>query len=267
MVNYTKYPSIVNMDSRSGPRKSNNKNPDNFQLTEEERKVLRECRMNSFMRGIPAGLLAALLTRFAIRTGTGNFPHLASWSRFYYAASFTGGLLFGVASYRKTCLEKIMKLENSVLADQVREYFRRAGIEYTGPQPHKQDSGFDDSPVSGYDYSTTSDSTPTSESIPSRSNDKENNSVGSNNWQNIKPEAEEPRSSNFEELRKQNRQKWHQDQYTVRHNKQMDLSTKDKRLETKQDEESSHHEASSHDKQTQGSTGVVRKNKYGDPIE
>jgi hypothetical protein len=43
----------------------------------------------------------------------------------FIAVSFTGGLLFGVASYRKSCFEKIMQLENAVLSDQVREYYRR----------------------------------------------------------------------------------------------------------------------------------------------
>ena len=31
--------------------------------------------------------------------------------------------MVGVASYRKTCFEKIMALENSFLASQVREHF------------------------------------------------------------------------------------------------------------------------------------------------
>ena len=53
----------------------------------------------------------------------------------FIAVSFTGGLLFGVASYRKSCLEKIMQLENSVLSDQVREYYRRCEfIQYSFPR-------------------------------------------------------------------------------------------------------------------------------------
>ena len=41
-----------------------------------------------------------------------------SWS-FYSVAAFIGGLFAGVSSYKDKCFQKIMKLENSTLKDQV----------------------------------------------------------------------------------------------------------------------------------------------------
>lgn len=53
----------------------------------------------------------------------GRVPrHVQRWSWFYYSGAFLGSFLFGVSSYRKTCFEKLMALENSVLADQVRKH-------------------------------------------------------------------------------------------------------------------------------------------------
>lgn len=47
------------------------------------------------------------------------------WSLFYYSGAFIVTFMMGVSSYRQKCMEKIMALENSRLADQVREHMAR----------------------------------------------------------------------------------------------------------------------------------------------
>lgn len=95
-----------------------------LKLSEAEMKVLRECRVNSlYLRGLPLGLISAFGTRFVAHN---FYPHMKRWAGFYYTVSFGMGVAIGVASYKDKCFEKIMSLENSQLADQVREFQRRA---------------------------------------------------------------------------------------------------------------------------------------------
>jgi len=110
-------------------------------LTMEELKVLKECRTQSLAyRGIPAGVFGVLSVRAAIMSG--KFPRVAAWSGAFYAGTFGLGVLLGVGSYRRQCLEKILALENSSLGDQLREFQRQAGIPVT-PKPSSQSSEFD----------------------------------------------------------------------------------------------------------------------------
>ena len=128
-----------------------------LQLTEEEKGVLMECRRNSTARGkcrrglqrprrmryylaglaVTAGSL--VLLRALIGSGeplcvslspdplpTGKLPlHIQRWSSLYYTAVGAASFLAGLRSYRQTCLDKIMSLENSVLADQLRQHRRK----------------------------------------------------------------------------------------------------------------------------------------------
>ena len=43
----------------------------------------------------------------------------------FSVVTFGGGFMSGVTSYKKTCMEKIMNLENSFLADQVRKQMKK----------------------------------------------------------------------------------------------------------------------------------------------
>ena len=43
----------------------------------------------------------------------------------YWVGAFAVGFYVGTASYKTKCFEKIMQLENSNLAEQVREYQER----------------------------------------------------------------------------------------------------------------------------------------------
>ncbi|XP_028401506.1 OCIA domain-containing protein 1-like [Dendronephthya gigantea] len=229
-----------------------NRNVDNLKLTEEEMKVLRECRMNSFVRGIPAGILASLITSFAVRSG--RYPHLTHWSRFYYGVAFTGGLLFGVASYRKTCLEKIMKLENSVLAEQVREYYKRSGMEYIGLQGQRKVSEFDESAVISYNSTVNQEDESHKETLPYLSSVKDARSASTD-----KHNADEIKDRlSFEERRKQHRQQWNMDQYPpIRSTRKLEDKSRSK-YDT---------EHNTSPERNQDSSGTTRRNIYGDPIE
>ncbi|XP_073253774.1 uncharacterized protein [Porites lutea] len=89
------------------------------ELTDEEKAVLQECRINSvYFRGLPLGVCSVLLLRQAVNGG--YFPHIKRFAALYYTGLFGFGFLAGVSSYKNTCVEKIMKLENSRLADQVK---------------------------------------------------------------------------------------------------------------------------------------------------
>lgn len=97
-----------------------------IQLTEEEKSVLLECRRNSLARGFPAGVGACLALRWLIKLD--RVPlHIQRWQWFYYAGTFMVAFLSGVASYKQRCIDKIMALENSQLANQARA--RRSGIQ------------------------------------------------------------------------------------------------------------------------------------------
>ncbi|XP_068703367.1 OCIA domain-containing protein 1-like isoform X2 [Montipora foliosa] len=116
------------------------------ELTDEEKAVLRECRINSvYFRGVPLGIGSVLILRQAIKYGlplpfAKRFPGIfytdnevlhtndfqAESSKFSTLESpcssgiFGVGFIAGITSYHSTCVEKIMRLENSKLADQVR---------------------------------------------------------------------------------------------------------------------------------------------------
>ena len=70
----------------------------------------RSCRFDSFW-GLGFFLTPMLMTQCALYF----FSHCVS-----FIGLFGFGFLAGVSSYKTTCVEKIMKLENSRLADQVR---------------------------------------------------------------------------------------------------------------------------------------------------
>ena len=95
---------------------------------------------------LPVGVLlsagSALLLRTLMGTGeewcvspardrwpcppAGLLPlHVQRWSSAYYATLGAAAFLAGMGSYRQRCLEKIMALDHSVLADQLRQHQRK----------------------------------------------------------------------------------------------------------------------------------------------
>ena len=51
--------------------------------------------------------------------------HIQRRSWFYYGGLFMGSFFVGMASYKQRCLDKIMSLENSRLADELREHLAK----------------------------------------------------------------------------------------------------------------------------------------------
>lgn len=97
------------------------------QLTQDEIRVLKECRVNSlYYRGIPLGLASALIAKASLDTG--YFPFLKKWSRAVYFGVFGMGMVTGIASYKDTCFKKIMALENSSLKEQFVKFQRDRGM-------------------------------------------------------------------------------------------------------------------------------------------
>ncbi|KXJ24123.1 hypothetical protein AC249_AIPGENE16628 [Exaiptasia diaphana] len=114
---------------------------------------------------------------------------------------FAFGFLSGIASYRKTCMEKIMRLENSQLADQVRSFYKKAGMteqmtDRNITEDFESQSGFGDE-TQGY---------------PSRNE----GNIGKSFEMSSLPEIEDDntkqsdRYTSYEELRRFNRNQWMQ---------------------------------------------------------
>ena len=55
---------------------------------------------------------------------SGRVPALVNrYPGFIYSMAFFASFVSGAGSYQKTCFQKIMSLENSVLADQIRKVY------------------------------------------------------------------------------------------------------------------------------------------------
>lgn len=89
--------------------------------TEEEARVLKECNSESFWyRSVPFSIVSMLATQTLLYRGVltsstrfGSFPKLA------FAGFF--GYIAGKLSYIKQCREKFLKLENSPMAEIIRQ--------------------------------------------------------------------------------------------------------------------------------------------------
>ncbi|XP_072262350.1 OCIA domain-containing protein 1-like isoform X2 [Pyxicephalus adspersus] len=91
-----------------------------YVLSEEEVKVVMQCRTESFWyRSVPFSALSMAATQVLISKG-----FLTTSTRFgaLPKVAFAGfmGFVFGKVSYMNVCKEKLMKLENSHLAEQLR---------------------------------------------------------------------------------------------------------------------------------------------------
>ena len=74
--------------------------------------------------GLAATAGSVVLLRALI--GSGRVPlHVQRWSSIYYMSVGAVTFLAGLRSYRQTCLDKIMALEHSTLAEQLRQHQRR----------------------------------------------------------------------------------------------------------------------------------------------
>nr|XP_057921427.1 OCIA domain-containing protein 1-like [Doryrhamphus excisus] len=104
--------------------------------TEEERKLLKECRQESlYYRELPFAVVSMAVTQALVSRG-----FLSASPRFgaFPKVAFAGfcGYMAGRISYIKTCHEKFKNLENSPLADALR---RKPGLLPQSPQSELSD--------------------------------------------------------------------------------------------------------------------------------
>ncbi|XP_039530726.1 OCIA domain-containing protein 1-like isoform X2 [Pimephales promelas] len=110
-----------------------------YNPTEEERKVFRQCNQESFWyRSLPISATSMAFTQFLISRGA-----LTSSGRFGSLPKvvFAGvcGYLGGKISYMKTCQEKFMSLENSPLGEALRQKQQHQPPKFPSEQPGLSD--------------------------------------------------------------------------------------------------------------------------------
>ncbi|KAM4053828.1 OCIA domain-containing protein 1 [Anomaloglossus baeobatrachus] len=99
-----------------------------YTTTEEEKRVLRACNSESFWyRSVPFSVISMLATQTLIHRGI-----LTTSTRFgpFPKVAFAGvlGYIAGKVSYIKQCREKFLKLENSPMAELIRQGPRAQAI-------------------------------------------------------------------------------------------------------------------------------------------
>ncbi|XP_059489297.1 OCIA domain-containing protein 1 [Neocloeon triangulifer] len=119
-------------DSRSGP----------YKFTADEVRVFKECNRESFyQRSLPIGTLLGFGTFYA--TKAGFLKPSAKWGAVpKVSLAVILGYFVGKISYQQKCMEKIMKLPNSPLADSLRKRKQKLGDSFLydaglgiGPMP------------------------------------------------------------------------------------------------------------------------------------
>ncbi|XP_061416349.1 OCIA domain-containing protein 1-like isoform X2 [Lethenteron reissneri] len=88
--------------------------------TEEERKVLKECKKDSIYRAVPLSLAAMAGTHYLVSIGRlSPSPRFGSIPKVFFAGMF--GYFIGRISYIGVCRDRILRLENSPLANAMRK--------------------------------------------------------------------------------------------------------------------------------------------------
>lgn len=88
--------------------------------TEEERKVLKECKKDSIYRAVPLSLAAMAGTHYLVSIGRlSPSPRFGSIPKVVFAGMF--GYFIGRISYIGVCRDRILRLENSPLANAIRK--------------------------------------------------------------------------------------------------------------------------------------------------
>ncbi|XP_053475201.1 OCIA domain-containing protein 1-like [Ictalurus furcatus] len=105
--------------------------------TEEERKVFKQCDEESFWyRSVPFSASAMALTHMLVTKGKlTSSPRFGSLPKVLFAGMC--GYFAGKLSYMKTCRQKFYNLENSPIAEALRQRHRHhhRPPQFAGPQP------------------------------------------------------------------------------------------------------------------------------------
>jgi len=98
-------------------------------FTPEEARAVRECgREAALQRGVPGAVVAAAAVGYFVRAG--KLKASAKWGAApKMVAAALVGYTVGKISYHQTCMEKLMALPNSALAERLCQTYRRT---YTG---------------------------------------------------------------------------------------------------------------------------------------
>jgi len=117
--------------------------PEGYQPTKEERKVLSECAYEANKRGLPLAMVAAAVTRALILKGKlSPSPKLGSIPKMCFAGYF--GWAAGYVLYSGQCAEKLMKLENSPRGKALRQQRTQRGLPPIASQPQGPTSELSD---------------------------------------------------------------------------------------------------------------------------
>ncbi|XP_053713036.1 OCIA domain-containing protein 1-like isoform X1 [Synchiropus splendidus] len=111
-----------------------------YVLTEEERRVLKECNSESFWyRSLPLSLLSMATTQFLVSKGTLTaHRRFGSLPKVFFAGFL--GFTAGRISYQKTYMERLSRLENSPLGEFLRQKSQRQSPYSTASQSEMSDS-------------------------------------------------------------------------------------------------------------------------------
>lgn len=100
------------------------------QFTEEEIRVLQDCKRQSLLRGIIVGLAGGSVFHFMKEAYMGPFAKHKKTLRIFASLS---GFMFGMTSYAETCRKNILALENSPLADDYKRKIAATSSKYGIP--------------------------------------------------------------------------------------------------------------------------------------
>lgn len=93
---------------------------DQLQLNKDELRVLRECNQESFWyRCVPLSIAGVTATQLAVNKGLLS-AHPKYGSAFKLMFAGLSGFVIGKISYTRACKEKLMRLDNSPLAESIR---------------------------------------------------------------------------------------------------------------------------------------------------
>ncbi|XP_002733082.1 OCIA domain-containing protein 1-like [Saccoglossus kowalevskii] len=192
-------------------RRFSNKQAAPYVFSEEEKMVLKECSKMSSIRAVFGSACFASLAFFLVKSGKiSASPKYGPVPKMLYASFF--GYVFGKISYINECKEKMMKLENSPLAEAIRnkrsfESLRQSDsqqdqTEYGATSSVLQYESTNEMPLSSPDVFTNMDVDPTKE--PSQRDDQ--NTVSAFGPIPLPEDEKVMKPKTYEELRKKHRQ-------------------------------------------------------------
>lgn len=101
------------------------------QFTEEEKRVLQDCKRNSLIRGAVGGVAAWGILHFIKDSYLGPF---AKYKRTLKGVAVVSGFFYGMVSYADTCRKNILALPDSPLAEEYKRKIAAASSRFGLPE-------------------------------------------------------------------------------------------------------------------------------------